>query len=193
MHATIRKATPEDAPLLVRVVDMASEGLVPALWNEMAPDNMDGSEVGKSLVLAEDGEFSYRHGFVLEEDGSPIGGMIGYPLPVVAEPVGPEVPDAFVAIEELSQLVPGYWYINFVAITPENRGKGLGKALLDEAEVQAREGGCPGVALIVAATNVGAIRAYASTGYREVARRPFELGEFGLEPTEALLLVKETP
>ncbi len=184
--------SPEDAPLLIRVIDMASDGLIPALWDGMAPEGLDGFAVGRGLVSAEGGDFSYRHGFVLEQDGSPIGGMIGYPLPTTAKSVGPEVPDAFVAIEELANLVPGYWYINVVAMIPESRGKGLGAALLKEAEAQARSHGCPGLALIVAATNVGAIRAYARAGYREVARRPFELEEFGREPTEMLLMAKET-
>ena len=192
MPATVRKATPEDASLLIRVIDMASEGLVPALWDRMAPEDMDGSAVGQALVSAEEGVFSYRHGFVLDQDGSLIGAMIGYPLPTTAEPVGPEVPDAFVAIEELASLVPGYWYINMVAMMPEARGKGLGAALLNEAEAQARRSGCPGLALVVAATNDRALRAYARAGYREIARRPFELGEFGMEPTEALLMAKET-
>lgn len=191
MPATVRSATPEDASLLIRVIDMASEGLIPALWDGMAPAGMDGSAVGQALVSAEDGDFSYRNGFVLEQDGPPIGGMIGYPLPITPASAGPEVPDAFVAIEELANLVPGYWYINVVAMMPEARGKGLGAALLNEAEAQARSRGCPGLALIVAATNVGAIRAYARAGYREVARRPFELGEFGMEPTEALLMTKK--
>ena len=192
MPATIRRATPEDASLLTHVIDMASEGLVPALWDAMAPEGMDGSAVGEALVSAEDGDFSYRHGFVLEQDGSAIGGMIGYPLPTTTEPAGPEVPEAFVAVEELANLVPGYWHINMMAMLPEARGKGLGAALLNAAEAQARNSGCPGLALVVAATNVGARRAYARAGYREVARRPFELGEFGVEPTEALLMTKET-
>lgn len=170
---------------------MASEGLIPALWDRMAPEGMDGSAVGQALVSEEDGVFSYQHGFVLEQDGSPIGGMIGYPLPATAEPAGPEVPDAFVAVEELANLVPGYWYINVVAMLPEARGKGLGAALLNEAEAQARHSGCPGLALVVAATNDGAIHAYARAGYREVARRPFELREFGFKSTEALLMTKE--
>ncbi len=192
MPATVRNATPEDTPLLIRVIDMASDGLIPALWDGMAPEGLDGFAVGQALVSAEGGDFSYRHGFVLEQDGSPIGGMIGYPLPTTAKPAGPEVPDAFVAIEELANLVPGYWYINVVAMIPEARGKGLGTALLKEAEAQARRNGCPRLALVVAATNVSAIRAYARAGYREVARRPFELEEFGMETTEALLMAEET-
>lgn len=192
MSATVRNATPEDVPFLVRVIDMASDGLYPILWEGVAPEGLDGFAVGQAMVSAEDGEFSYRYGFVLEQDGSPIGGMIGYPLPTTAKPAGPEVPEAFVPIEELANLVPGYWYINVVAMIPEARGKGLGAALLKEAEAQARRHGCPGLALIVVATNVGAIHAYARAGYRDVARRPFDLEAFGMEPTEALLMAKET-
>lgn len=191
MPPIIREATPDDAPLLVRVIDMASEGLVPALWDEMAPEDSDGSAVGLALVTAEDGEFSYRHGFVLEEDGAVLGGMIGYPFPITPEPAGPEIPDAFVALKELETLAPGYWYINFVAMVPEGRGQGLGTALLEEAEARARDGGCPGLALVVAASNASAIRAYTRVGFRERARRPFDLSDFGFEPTEALLMVKD--
>ena len=191
MPPFIREATPDDAALLVHVIDMASEGLVPALWDEMAPEGMDGSAVGLALVTAEDGDFSYRHGFVLEEGGATLGGMIGYRLPTSPEPAGPEVPDVFVAVQELATLAPGYWYINFVAVAPESRGKGLGNALLDVAEARARSGACPGVALIVTTSNADAVRAYVRAGYRERARRPFNLSDFGLEPTEALLMVKD--
>lgn len=192
MPTKVRNATPEDVPFLISVIDMASDGLIPALWDGMAPEGLDGFAVGQALVSAEGGDFSYRHGFVLEQDGSPIGGMIGYALPTTAKPAGPEIPEAFVAIEELANFVPGYWYINVVAMIPEARSKGLGAALLNEAEAQARRHGCPGLALIVVATNVGAIHAYARAGYREVVRRSFGLEEFGMEPTEALLMTKET-
>lgn len=190
MPATIRRATPEDASLLIDVIDMASEGMIPAFWEEMAPEGMDGSAVGHALISEQDGEFSYRNGFVLQEAGTPLGGMIGYPLPTTPKKAGPEVPEAFVAIEELPNVVPGYWYINVVAMMPDARGKGLGAALLTEAEAQARQRGCPGLALIVTATNTGAIHAYERAGYREQARRPFDLEAFGIEPTEAILMVK---
>ena len=191
MPPFIRDAAPDDAALLVRVIDMASEGLVPALLDEMAPEGSDGSAVGLALVTAEDGDFSYRNGIVLEDGGAALGGMIGYPLPTTPEPAGPEIPDVFVAVNELETLAPGYWYINFVATVPESRGKGLGTALLDEAEARARDSGCPGLALVIFASNAAAIRAYMRAGYRERARRPLNPSKFGLEPTEALLMVKD--
>lgn len=191
MPMTIRKATPEDAPLLLRVVDMASGGVVPALWSEMAPSGMDGTGVGFALVGAEEGDFSYRNGYIAERDGAQLGGLIGYTLPTTPKPVGPEVPEVFVGIEELARLVPGHWYINFMAAVPEARRQGVGAALLNEAESQARDRSCPGLALIVAASNENAVSVYRRAGYTERARRPFDLSDFGTEPTEAVLMVKE--
>lgn len=191
MPLTIRKAMPDDAPLLLRIIDMASGGVVPALWTEMAPPGVDGAAVGHTLVAAEDGEFSYRNGFIAERDGVKVGGLIGYRLPTTPQPVGPDVPEVFVAIEELAHLVPGHWYINFMAVVPEGRGQGLGAALLEEAEKQARDSASPGLALIVAASNKGAISVYRRAGYTERARCPFDLSDFGEEPTEAVLMIKD--
>lgn len=47
MSLTIRKATLDDTHLLQSVVDMASGGVVPALWAKMAPPGMDGPAWGK--------------------------------------------------------------------------------------------------------------------------------------------------
>ena len=187
----IRKATPNDAPLLLRVIDMASDGVVPKLWAEMAPPGMDGSRVGLSLIAAENGDFSYRNGFIAESDGLEMGGQIGYALPTTPKPVGPDVPEVFVGTDKLTQLVPGHWYINFMAALPECRKQGVGAKLLNEAEEQARYRSCPGLALIVAASNESAATVYRRAGYTERARCPFDLSDFGAEPTEALLMVKE--
>ncbi len=191
MPMTIRKATLDDAKLLVDVVDMASEGIVTAMWAEMATEGKDGAAVGQALVTAEDGEFSYRNAFIAERDGVRQGGLIGYALPATPQPVGPDVPEVFVGVEELAQLVPSYWYINFMAVVPKGRGQGVGTALLDEAEAQARAGSCPGLALIVAASNAAARSVYQRVGYEERARRPFDLSDFGETTTEAILMVKD--
>ena len=191
MPLTIRKATLDDAALLVSVIDMASGGVVPTLWAEMAPPGADESGIGLSLVAAEDGDLSYRNGFVADSDGADLGGLIGYVLPTTPQPAAPDVPAVFVGIAELAQLVPGYWYIDFMAARPEARRQGVGTALLNEAEQQARDRSCPGLALIVAASNEDAASVYRRAGYAERARRPFDLSDFGSESTEAVLMVKE--
>lgn len=130
MSATLRDATPEDALFLVHVIDMASDGLLPAIWARTAPAGMDGPAFGQAMVTAEDGDFSYRNAVVIEQDGTAIGGLIGYPLPAKPEPVGPEVPEVFVPIQELANDAAGHWYINVVAVDRVAREKGCGTALL---------------------------------------------------------------
>ena len=191
MSLVIRKATPEDASLLLRIVDMASDGIVPALWAETAPEGADGAAIGHALVAAEDGEFSYRNGLVAERDGAKVGGLIGHRLPMRPQPIAPDLPEAFVGIEEMTRLVPGYWYINFMAVLPENQGQGLGTALLKEAERQARHSASPALALIVVASNERAIRVYQRAGYVERERCPFDLSELGVKATEAVLMTKD--
>lgn len=107
MSPTIRKATSNDAPFLVRVIDMASGGVVPMLWAKMAPSGAHGSEVGLALVEAEDGDFSYRNGFIAERDGTDLGGLIGYILPITPRPPASDVPDVFVGIEDTSAACTG--------------------------------------------------------------------------------------
>ena len=169
MSLKIRKATPDDAPLLLSVVDMASGGVVPALWSQMAPPGTDSSIVGRALIEAEAGEFSYRNASIAEREGAKLGGLIGYVLPTTPQPIGPDIPEAFVEIEKLAQLVPDHWYINFMAAVPEGRRQGVGAALLNAAEEQARKRFCPGLALIVAASNEDAIRVYRQAGFAERA------------------------
>ncbi|MEO1249321.1 MAG: GNAT family N-acetyltransferase, partial [Pseudomonadota bacterium] len=111
--------------------------------------------------------------------------------PTTPEPADPGIPDVFVAISELANLALGHWYINFMAVEPEGRGRGLARALLNKAEEQASGEGCGGVALIVVASNSTAMSVYLRAGYQERARRPFDLSDFGTEPTEAVLMVKD--
>ena len=169
---------------------------MPALWDAMASDGMasdgmDGPAVGLAMVTDEDGELSHRHGLVLEEDGAALGGMIAYRLPMTPEPADPDLPEAFRVVKELEDLIPGHWLISFLAVLPDARRQGLGTALLDKAEDQARASGCPGLALVVEASNTDAFRLYSRAGFRETTRRPLDLSEFGEAPTEALLMVKD--
>lgn len=191
MTLKIRDATQDDASLLLQVIDLASDGLIPKMWSDAAPEGVDREEVGRAQVLAEEGDFSYRFGIVVENAGKALGGMVHYPLPATPDPAGEDVPDAFLPIMDLVGRVPGYWYINFMAVLPEGRGQGLGRMLLTAAETRARDHGCPGLALVVAASNSAAIHLYTKVGFREQARCPFDLSGYNMTPTEALLMVRE--
>ena len=63
------------------------------------------------------------------------------------------------------------FYVDALATDPAFRRRGAARALLDEAERQARERGLPAVALDTAMDNDGARALYAATGFDEVAYR----------------------
>jgi ribosomal protein S18 acetylase RimI-like enzyme len=63
------------------------------------------------------------------------------------------------------------FYIDALATDPAFRRRGAARALLDEAERQARDRGLPAVSLDTTLTNEGARALYASAGYDEVAYR----------------------
>ena len=188
MTTEIRQATPGDVELLLQVIDEASEGVLPALWAEFAPEGVDPGEIGRAMVLAEEGPFSHRAAAVIERDGKALGAVIGYPL--TGEPDEDPVPPAFEPIKAMEAQMTGDWYVNMVAVLPEGRGQGLGAGLMAETETLARAAGCPAVALIVAATNTGATGFYRHLGFTERDRCPFDVSVYGHEPTEALLMVK---
>jgi ribosomal protein S18 acetylase RimI-like enzyme len=62
-------------------------------------------------------------------------------------------------------------YIDALATDPAFRRRGAARALLDEAERQAREHGLPAVSLDTTLTNEAARALYAGAGYDEVAYR----------------------
>jgi ribosomal protein S18 acetylase RimI-like enzyme len=64
------------------------------------------------------------------------------------------------------------FYIDALATAPEVRRRGVARALLHEAELQARRRGLPLVALDTTVNNRVARALYANEGFQETSRRP---------------------
>lgn len=197
--ATIRPATPADAPHLVCFVDMASEGLALKIWDSLREPHQVLTEFGRSRAMREEGAFSYVNGHIAEIDGAVAGGLVGY----VIQPdhdVSVRMPDPAEATKvpaflhpmiELETLAADHWYINIIATYPEFRGQGVGAALLAHADGLGRAAGAAGMALIVDADNRAALRAYERAGYAETARRP--LAPFPMRPNGGHWLLMTKP
>ena len=56
-------------------------------------------------------------------------------------------------------------WINYLAVAPEHQGKGLGRAMMAEAERLLREAGCPKINLQVRSANAKVIEFYRRLGY----------------------------
>jgi ribosomal protein S18 acetylase RimI-like enzyme len=56
-------------------------------------------------------------------------------------------------------------WINYLAVSPECRGRGLGREMMDAAEARLKAFGCPKINLQVRSGNVEAIGFYEKIGY----------------------------
>ena len=171
----IRPATRADVMDLVAFVDMAGEGFASYFWSTMAKPGQSPVEVGRARALRDSGAFSWRNAHIAEVDGAPAGALVGY---VIADPVDPagiaKTSELVRPLAELEAQAPGHWYVNVLAVYPEHRGKGIGKALLDHAGRLAAAAAARGMAIVVASENAGAVRLYEKAGYRPLARRPLK-------------------
>ena len=74
-----------------------------------------------------------------------------------------------------------------VAVSPDHRGRGIGRALLTELEQRLRQQGVTEVLLEVRPSNTPAIALYTSLGFVQVGRRP----NYYLNPREDALILKK--
>jgi ribosomal protein S18 acetylase RimI-like enzyme len=82
------------------------------------------------------------------------------------EPVDP-VLQPYAELED-----PGSIYVSGVAVTPEHRGRGLGRELMEQARARAEALDLSWVSLICFEANETAMQLYRRLGYAEVDRRP---------------------
>lgn len=67
---------------------------------------------------------------------------------------------------------PALLQIDMLAVNPDSRGRGIGSALLAEAEIYGRSQGCAAASLFVDEGNVRAHRFYHNAGYRTIRHWP---------------------
>lgn len=172
-RSAIRRATITDATHLAALVDIAGEGFASYFWGRMAAAGQSPFEVGRARAMRDEGAFSWRNAHIAEADGQVAGALVGY---VIDDPVdsqaAAEASDLVRPLLELEAEAPGHWYVNVLAVFPEYRGQGIGRALLAHADTLGRAAGTRGMAIIVASANDDAMRLYARAGYVETERRP---------------------
>lgn len=185
-----RPARSDDAAVLADLVNYAGEGMPLYLWGKLASGGETAWEVGRQRAARETGSFSYRNATIIEHAGQAAGGIIGYVIPEVVEPVPSDMPAMFVPLQQLENHAPGTWYVNVLAVLPPYRSLGLGTEMLRLADRLGREEGCRGMSVIVSNANLGARRLYERLGYAETMTRPMVREDWINEGTEWVLLTK---
>ena len=159
---TIREACADDAPLVALAVLMALH------YDETHP--LYG--IFQELAARTDAQYSYCNALVAEVDGVVAGAIVGYdgaklyelrePLKaLIRERQGRELD-----IED--ETSAGEFYIDSLAVLPQFRGCGVGRALLNAAAKRAFSMGFERVGLIVDFDNPRAEKLYSSLGFVRV-------------------------
>jgi ribosomal protein S18 acetylase RimI-like enzyme len=84
----------------------------------------------------------------------------------------------------------GEYYVDTLAVAPARRNRGIGRALLEDAERRARELGFPVCSLSVMLHNTNALRFYRRAGYREDLRYETKLRAPGVQYTGFHRMIK---
>ncbi len=127
-------------------------------------------------------EYSFQHSVIAQIQGRELGFCAGFPYGT------PDGDDAFAraagvravragalqllgrpVFTALSHREPGQWYLQAIAVLPEARGAGVGRALMDDAFARASAADCTALVLDVDASNLGARRLYERLGLKVVS------------------------
>ena len=183
----LRPARREDAAEMAQLADLAGHGLPAHLWARIQEPGESVWDVGARRAARDQGPFSWRNATIAEAEGKVAGMAIDYALP--GEPQSPEdLPPLAVPLQTLENRAPGAWYLNMLAVFPEQRRKGAAARLVAAAVARGRAAGAAELALIVADGNAEARAFYAAQGFRERARAPLVPEDWETGDREWILL-----
>ena len=189
-----RPATKADATEIALLVNIATHGGIGIGWAhaEGADAAYDPAEMGRLEMLTDD-EFGWRNvTMATTSDGEIAGMLLGYPEPEVKRQVPANTMAFMVPILELEYEAVGTWFISMLGVHIGWRGKGVGSALLDVAEVKRGASHARGLSLIVEDVNSDARRLYERRGFAVRDQRPMGRYPTGEAPGKNwLLMVKE--
>lgn len=173
MTHIIRKAKKEEARELAILINHAgtgprNRGLDIIGWEAAAEDGEDGFDYGARIVASEDDMFSYNNIRVLETGGKVAAMALCFEAFHRSGEQLALIPEQFRVFKELTNTIPGEFYLDSLAALPNFRGKGYGRIMLEDSIEKARAQGYPAVYLIAFAKNVAGVSLYEKTGFEKV-------------------------
>ena len=188
MDLTIRPATLEDVPFMAPLFNVATDGLLLYFWMTMTKPGEDPWEVGRREIGSGDTGWSWRNAWIAELSGRPAGVLNVHPMPPAPDPAARAALPAMVRpLVELEAEAAETTYVGALSVLEDERGRGVGSALLSHAE---RGRSQKGMSLFVLDHNLAARRLYERNGYAETARRRTVRNGWQSEATDCLLMQK---
>ncbi|PKN20538.1 MAG: hypothetical protein CVU71_01745 [Deltaproteobacteria bacterium HGW-Deltaproteobacteria-6] len=177
---SIAPATPADAPMFSKFIRMSGK-LLAAIYDRRTESLL------AHLYVQPDNLYSYTHSCFLQVDGKKAGLLLAYSQ-ATAQNQQPGTNRLMIeylrfgyyrrlfrmvkAGRALGPPAPDEYLISNIALAPEFRNRGLGKALIQEAVRQARQDGCERLILDVMASNTAAMRCYTKNGFAVTQKWP---------------------
>lgn len=174
MDFKIEKATEYDAPLIARAVATAL-----GIDIEAGDDRSEKArQIFGTLASRTDAQYSYVNTLkAVTADGKTAGLLVNYDGASLHA-----LREAFFEVVETitgknlrgisDETDPDEWYLDSLAVWPEYRHCGIGRALLKAGMANAAAAGKP-AGLLVDKENIGARKMYEAMGFRKVGDRPF--------------------
>lgn len=193
MSVQIRDARVSDIPHLTYVCMQATGGVYEAIYENAIPGR-ETNLIIEHIFSRLNSTSSFRNCRVFESGGEVVGALHGYSADTSAHDPG----DPLVRDDRLHLLRPfgelpapsGSYYVSSVGFYPENRGRGYGRQLMQEAENTARSIELAKMSLHVFEQNSTAVSLYKGIGYEEVERRPVVAHPLIRYEGELLLMAK---
>lgn len=168
MAATLRPAERNEAAELAILIDIASHGFASWLWygGVLSKSAESAFEHGRNMLRQDSGLGTWRDAVVAVVDDEIAGLSVSYGIDASIGEIEAKHP-VLVPLLALQSRVIGHWFIDSLGVYRNHRGKGIGRALLENEFTRA--GGAP-VSLITESHNDKAQALYRMNGFEEVAR-----------------------
>ncbi|WP_461551994.1 GNAT family N-acetyltransferase [Sinorhizobium meliloti] len=166
--ATLRPAKRSEAAELAILIDIASHGFASWLWygGVLSKSAETAFEHGRNVLRRDAGPGTWRDAVVAEIGDEIVGVSVSYGIDASILEIQPKHP-VLAPLLFLQKKVVGHWFIDSLGVYRHYRGKGIGRALLENEF--SRAGQAP-VSLITESHNETAQALYRLNGFEEVAR-----------------------
>ncbi len=183
-----RPAKKIESRKIAELFSIASDGVADYIWSMAAEDGENILDVGQRRYENPDLNFSYKNCTVAEYRHEIIGMLVAFPMTVDPDKDLSDTDPVLLPYEKLEE--DSSFYICGVALFEQFRGKGVGRAFMDLAELKTREYGLNKLSLIVFEQNHGAKKLYDNLGYSETAREKVVPHPMIHHTGDAILMVK---
>ena len=185
----IRKAEIDDCRAIAELAQIAGDGIPGYFWADSQQPGQTLEATGAELLKSETANFSYRNALVACIDGEVAGMLLAYRLPADNDEDLLNYPEFVRPLVELEQCVGESFYINMLATFAQFRGRGIGTALMAEADRLANSAQCNLLSIAVFSHNADALRLYQALGYEKIEQRAVVACDYH-PASEVLLLTR---